>query len=146
MILESLGWGEPFASAFEDHEEEGLIPARVIWQGVYSYRVMGEFGEREAGPSGRVKAGAMPGVGDWVGVKMEDGAERGVIEVLLPRKSVFSRNAAGKAVREQVVAANVDRVFVVTGLDRDFNLRRIERYLALVYGSGALPVIVLSNT
>jgi len=145
MILEDIGWGEPFAAAFAGPGMEGMFPARVVWQGVFSYQVMGVFGELEAEPSGKVKAGQLPAVGDWVALKIPAGGQSGIIEAILPRKSAFTRKAPGKAVREQVVAANVERVFVVTGLDRDFNLRRIERYLALVYGSGALPVVVLSK-
>ena len=145
MRLEDLGWGEPFISAFAGLGMEGLSPGRVVWQGAYNFRVLGEFGEAETGLSGKVKAGPLPAVGDWVAVRHQSGDAWGVIEALLPRKSSFSRNAAGKATREQVVAANVDHVFVVTGLDRDFNLRRVERYVALVYGSGASPVVVLNK-
>jgi len=143
--LEDLGWAEPFVSAFESLEMEGAAPARVIWQGSFNYRVLGGFGEAEAEPAGKVKAGQLPAVGDWVAIRIQPDGKRGVIGAILPRKSAFSRNAPGKAVKEQVVAANVDHVFVVTGLDRDFNLRRIERYLALVYSSGASPVVVLSK-
>lgn len=88
-----------------------------------------------------------PAVGDWVVVKPLAGEKKGIIHAVLPRKSKFSRKAAGDLVEEQIVSANVDTVFIVSGLDggRNFNLRRIERYLTLTWSSGAIPVIVLNK-
>jgi len=145
MNLERLGWCEPFLSAFNSLDLPGCLPGRIVWQGAFNYRVLGEFGEVGAELSGKVKSGQLPAVGDWVVLQLQPDGETGVIVALLPRKSGFSRNAAGKAVREQVAAANIDRVFVVSGLDQDYNLRRIERYISLVYGSGASPVVVLTK-
>jgi len=88
-----------------------------------------------------------PAVGDWVVVKPQPNGQKGVIQAILPRKSKFSRKVAGARTEEQVVAANVDTVFIVSGLDggRNFNLRRIERYTTLAWNSGAAPVAVLNK-
>jgi ribosome biogenesis GTPase len=86
-----------------------------------------------------------PAVGDWVVVSIIDDEERAKIHEILPRKSKFSRKAVGAQTDEQIIATNIDTVFLVSGLDRDFNLRRIERYLILVWESGANPVIILNK-
>ena len=145
MSLEELGWGEPFITSFRSLDLPGCLPGRIVWQSAFDYRVQGEFGETNADLSGKLKQDQLPAVGDWVALWPGSDGEQGVIEVLLPRKNSFSRNTAGKGVCEQVSAANIDGVFVVCGLDRDFNLRRIERYITLVYGSGASPVVVLTK-
>ena len=146
MILENLGYSEEFSNAFETLSLDDAVPGRVVWQSAYSYRIQCEKGEIAAEPSGKVKAADLPAVGDWVAVRPLDSSEMGTILAILPRKSAFSRNAAGKTVNEQVVAANIDEVLIVTDLDQDFNLRRIERYITLVYNSGASPVVVLNKT
>ena len=145
MKLEELGWCEPFISAFSELRIKDSLPGRIVWQGAFDYRVQGEFGETNAELSGKLKGGQLPAVGDWVALLPGSDGERGVIEALFPRKNSFSRNSAGKTVHEQVSAANIDKVFIVCGLDRDFNLRRIERYITLVYGSSASPVVVLTK-
>jgi ribosome biogenesis GTPase len=145
MNIEELGWREPFISSFNELGIPGTVPGRVVWQGAFDYRVQGEFGEAPAELTGKLKGDQLPAVGDWVAFSPAEGGEPGVIQALLPRRSSFSRNAPGKAVQEQVAAANIDQVFVVCGLDRDYNLRRIERYITLVYGSAASPVVVLTK-
>ncbi len=115
------------------------------------FRVALENGERTAEVSGRLRHSAqsrsdLPAVGDWVAVRADFGASKATIFAVLPRRSAFVRKAAGKEQESQVVAANVDTVFLVTGLDLDFNVRRIERGLMLVRESGATPVIVLSKS
>jgi ribosome biogenesis GTPase len=87
-----------------------------------------------------------PAVGDWVVVDSQVGEERAIIHDILPRKSKFSRNMAGTKDGEQIVAANIDTVFIVTSLNQDFNLRRLERYLTIAWNSGAKPVIVLNKS
>ena len=87
----------------------------------------------------------MPIVGDWVAIRPSETERKGTIEAILPRLSCFSRKAAGEPTRRQFVAANIDTVFLVCGLDGDFNLRRIERYLAAIGDSGATAVIVLNK-
>ena len=146
MVLENLGYSAEFSNAFENLSLDDAVPGRVVWQSAYSYRIQCESGEIAAEPTGKVKAADLPAVGDWVAVRPQATGEMGTILAILPRKSAFSRNAAGKAVNEQVVATNIDNVLIVTDLDQDFNLRRIERYITLVYNSGAGPVVVLNKT
>src|SRR5690606_21052327 len=88
---------------------------------------------------------AFPAVGDWVVVREAPGDDMLLIEDVLPRRNRFVRRAAGQPTEAQVVAANVDVVFLVSGLDQDFNLRRIERYLLTAWDGGAQPVIVLNK-
>jgi ribosome biogenesis GTPase len=145
MILEKLGWNGFFNEAFNRLEAEDSLPGRVVWQGVYGYRVQCEDREIDAEPTGNLKMTCLPAVGDWVAVHPEPDGKSGAIFAVLPRKSVFSRNAPGRPVEEQVAAANIDCVFIVVGLDRDYNLRRIERYITLVYNSSAAPVVVLNK-
>lgn len=114
------------------------------------FRVVTEKGELTADVSGRLRhltqeKAELPAVGDWVALRADRSAERSSIFAVLPRRTAFSRKAAGAAAGAQVVAANVDTVFLVTGLDLDFNVRRIERAVTLARESGAEPVIVLSK-
>jgi ribosome biogenesis GTPase len=107
-------------------------------------------GERLARVSGRLRHHAgtradFPAVGDWVAIDPPEADGDVRIRAVLPRSSRFSRRAAGDPTEEQVVAANIDVVFLVSGLDRDFNPRRIERYLLTAWDSGASPVIVLNK-
>ena len=146
MLLESIGYDIQLAKALEELDLEGVQPGRVVWQSAFSYRVQCSDSEMPAEPTGKVKAADLPAVGDWVAVRPPSSGDVGSILAILPRKSAFSRNAAGRTVNEQVVASNIDEVLIVTDLDQDFNLRRIERYITLVYNSGAGPVIVLNKT
>jgi ribosome biogenesis GTPase len=147
--LADLGWNDRLAEAFAPHAGT-LIPARVSLEHTHIYRVLGESGEWLGRVSGRLRHHAaaraeFPAVGDWVGIDppQDDGMAR--IRVVLPRASRFSRKAAGEPTEEQVLAANIDVVFLVSGLDGDYNLRRIERYLLVAYDSGATPVILLNK-
>lgn len=147
--LRSLGWTESLAREFELHAAEGLLPARVIAQHRGTYVVVGDNGELTARPAGRLlhaagNGGVLPAVGDWVGVTA-DATGTTIINIVMPRSGTFSRNVADNSTEEQVLAANIDVALVVCGLDRDFNLRRIERYLAVAYAGRALPVIVLTK-
>jgi ribosome biogenesis GTPase len=149
--LVSLGWTEARAEQFAPHAVEGLVPTRVILHHRLGYRVAGAQGEREVVLPGRWRHGAhrradLPVVGDWVAVRFTEGEPRGIIQAVMPRQSWFSRKLAGDATGEQVVAANIDIVFLMTGLDADFNLRRIERYLVLAREGGTTPVILLNKT
>ena len=114
------------------------------------FRVVTAAGELQAQHSGRVLHRAegrheLAAVGDWVAVRPSEGEQTGTIEEILPRRSRFSRKVAGELTEEQVVAANIDTVFLVMGLDRDYNPRRLERYLLMAYESGASPVVLLSK-
>jgi ribosome biogenesis GTPase len=151
MALAELGWNETFAKSFEESSTRAdLQPARVVIEFNYIYRVATETGELDAVLAGRLKHRAasrseLPAVGDWVVVRRREGEDRGSIVATLPRRSRFSRRMAGNVTDEQVVAANVDVVFIVMGLDGDFNLRRLERYLLLGRESGAAPVVLLTK-
>jgi len=144
-----FGWDAALAAAFEALAGQGLVPGRVVRQLRDLATVITAAGERDAEVSGRFRHEArgpadFPAVGDWAAVKLVPGG-RDVIEALLPRRSAFTRKAAGEAVEAQVVAANVDTVFLVSGLDGEFNPRRIERYVTTAWSSGASPVIVLNK-
>jgi ribosome biogenesis GTPase len=147
--LADLGWGEPFGSAFAAHATQDRAPGRVVAEDRGQYVVATTSGEIRAAVSGRFRfdAGsnpaAFPAVGDWVALALrEDG---GTIHAILPRRTTFARLAAGKETFTQVLGANVDVVFIVTSLNRDFNVRRLERYLAAVSESGARPIVILSK-
>ncbi|MGC9311326.1 MAG: ribosome small subunit-dependent GTPase A [Sediminispirochaetaceae bacterium] len=123
-----------------------MIPGRVIGVHHDIFEVQTAEGRSLCTPTGRFRqdAALWPAVGDWVTALPLDG-ESGVITGMLGRRSALSRGASGGQTAEQVIAANIDYVFVVTGLDNDFNLRRIERYITLVWNSGAVPVIILNK-
>jgi ribosome biogenesis GTPase len=150
MRLTDLGWNEEFARAFAALAPAADVqPGRVGVEFNYLYRVYVESGDIEAMLAGRVKhrassRGALPAVGDWVAVRQRPG-ERGAIIDVLPRRSRFSRRTAGTTTDEQVVAANVDILFIVMSLDDDYNLRRLERYLLMTGDSGATPVVLLTK-
>ena len=153
-----LGWDESRNQHFEQYRSSGLIPARVAAEHRERYSLLCEAGELSAEVSGRFQFTALgrsdyPAVGDWVAVAYDSGGGVSIIQAVLPRRTCFSRKAVlagGKAssggqTEEQVLAANVDTVFLVSGLDHDFKIRRIERYLAVAWESGSLPVIVLNK-
>jgi ribosome biogenesis GTPase / thiamine phosphate phosphatase len=147
--LHALGWRPTFDEAFAQYRGEGFEPARVALEHTHIYRVFAASGEWLARVSGRLRHHAehrvdFPAVGDWVVIETAAGGEAR-IHAVLPRFSRFSRRAAGDATEEQIVAANIDVVLLVTGLDGDFNLRRIERYLVVAWDSGATPVVVLNK-
>lgn len=148
--LVGLGWNSTLDEAFTEYRDRGFEPARVTVQHRGSYNLISQQGEITASTSGallhRARGGGdLPAVGDWVAVSVEPG-NSGVIHGILPRRSSFSRKVAGDVVQEQILAANVDVVFLVSSLNEDFNVRRIERYLATAYASGARPVIVLTKS
>jgi ribosome biogenesis GTPase len=147
--LESLGWTAALAEHFAALASPGLRPGRVVLEHGRFYQVGTGREELRAVATGRLRheaanAAAMPTVGDWVLFRRE-GTELAAITQVLPRRSKFSRRGAGVRATEQVVAANVDTIFVVMGLDRDFNPRRLERYLAVAAASGASPVVLLNK-
>jgi ribosome biogenesis GTPase len=148
--LSQLGWNGRLQAAFGPHAAEGLVPGRVVLEHTHIYRVMTGEEELLARVSGRLRHRAFarvdfPAVGDWVAVEPAGHGGDARILAVLPRRSRFSRRAAGDATEEQVVAANIDTVFLVAGLDGDFNPRRIERYLLVASESGASPVVVLNK-
>ena len=151
VTLSELGWNDHFAQAFAPYAAEGCLPGRVTLELKGYCEVTGEDGARLGECSGRfihaAKAPAdYPAIGDWVAFTPQPGeATRVAIQAVLPRQSKFSRRAAGEEVLEQVVAANVDTVFLVSSLDGNYHLHRLERYLAAAFVSGAQPVVVLNK-
>ena len=152
MTLADLGWTDDLAAAFAPHAAAGLQPARVTLQLKGFWEVTTPETARLGEATGKFlhsTSGStdMPAVGDWVAIEVKPGDDtRALIHAVLPRRTKFSRQAAGEHVVEQVVAANVDTVFLISSLDGNFNLRRIERYLAAARASGAQPVVVLNKS
>ena len=151
MTLQELGWDEARAREFEPWAgKPAHQPGRVLIGFNYLYRVGIEGGEIDAVLAGRLKhhaerQGELPAVGDWVVVRKRPKEDRGAIVAVLPRRSRFSRRMAGNVTDEQVVAANVDVIFIVMSLDDDFSVRRLERYLLMARESGATPVVLLTK-
>ena len=150
MDLRELGWDSTHEQNFETYLDDDILPARVIREARGSSLLAAGAGEITAEISGRFRHEAreridFPAVGDWVAYRPREGEGRGTIHAVLPRRSRFVRKRAGVKTEGQVVAANVDVVYLVSGLDGDFNLRRIERYLTLAWDSGASPVVVLNK-
>ena len=146
--LAALGWTDELEAAFTPYAERGFEPARIVAEHRGGYLVRGERDERLASARGRLRDnelwGSMPAVGDWVAVC--DAAGGGAaIEAVLPRHSKVSRKTPWLKAEEHILVANVDTVLLVSGLDGDFNPRRIERYLTAAWDSGADPVLVLTK-
>jgi ribosome biogenesis GTPase len=141
-LLHRLGWDDAWQEAFAEHGEAGLVPARVAVQHRGAYDLLGEAGELRAPAAPRLaRDDQLPAVGDWVAVDLD----RTQIDAVLPRRTTISRKEVWQATREQVLAANVDVAFLVQALPHDFNVRRLERYLAMAWESGAQPVVVLTK-
>lgn len=149
MILEQIGFDSKFAKDFAPYEEKGLSIGRISLVYKNSYIVYTEHGEMPATISGRMHYDSLglPVVGDWVAVNiLDEDPQRAIIHGTLPRRSKFSRKEAGKRTVEQPLAANIDTVFIVVGLDHNFSVRRVERYLTLAWESGAAPVVILTKS
>lgn len=143
------GWGPDFEEAMKPHAAKGLEPARVILVYRKQLRVLSHRGEHWARTGGRLihkadNVGELPAVGDWVGARIPDQGEA-LVQAVLPRRSAFVRKTVGDSDAPQVLGANMDTVLVVMGLDRDFNLRRLERFMTLAWDSRAAPVVVLNK-
>jgi ribosome biogenesis GTPase / thiamine phosphate phosphatase len=150
VSLEDYGWGTFFEVSLEALRRagvEGLQPGRVVLASGGSFRLASSSGELVARLSGRFRhhSGSLPTVGDWVAFDADADADAARIHALLERRTKLSRKAAGRKTEEQVVAANVDQVAAVMGLDSDFNPRRLERFLATIWESGALPLVLLTK-
>ncbi len=149
--LPALGWDEQYRQHLFALRDPALIAARVAVEHRGAYVLYSEEGELTGELPGRFRHEAtsradLPAVGDWVAVEPLPGERRAVIRHVLPRRTRFSRKVAGVETEEQVVAANIDLVFLVSALNQDLNLRRAERYLTTTWESGASPVIVLTKT
>lgn len=151
MDLSVLGWDEDFRERFSVFESEGFLPARVAGSSRSTYRLFSEEGEILAKISGKLRYSCRskrdyPTVGDWVAYKPFKHRGFASIQGLVERKTRFSRKVAGKVSDEQVIAANIDTIFIVSGLDREFNVRRLERYAVLAAESGADYAFILNKT
>jgi ribosome biogenesis GTPase len=142
-LLHRLGWDDGWEAAFAEHRAAGLVPYRVAIQHRGAYDLLGEDGELRASAAARLaRDDELAAVGDWVGLD----PQTNLIEAVLPRRAALSRKEVWQAAREQVLAANVDVAFLVQALPLDFNVRRLERYLAMAWESGAQPVVLLTKT
>jgi ribosome biogenesis GTPase len=148
-VLELYGWSHALQDLFAPHAALGHAPARVIIQQRGLYTLATDDGELIGRLSGRLTHDAAPGelpaVGDWVAVVPRPSEGAATIHAVLPRRTAFKRKAADSVQTAQVVAANVDAVFLLAALNGDFNARRLERYLAAAWESGAAPVVVLTK-
>jgi ribosome biogenesis GTPase / thiamine phosphate phosphatase len=141
--LEELGWTERFASAFDDLKDDQVQPGRLAADYGSQFLVQLATAAPLATLGHALREARLVAVGDWVAVRHTPEATE--IRAVLPRQSAITREAPGRATAAQVIAANVDLVFIATSADSDFNLRRIERLLTVAYQSGAAPVIVLTK-
>lgn len=152
MTLNDLGWNERFEEEFAPFAKKGWVPARLIRDNKITYGALTEGGyEYEVVMSGKVYHDAscdaeLPAVGDWVALEIGTGDLDHVIRARLSRQTCFSRKAPGKSSEEQVIAANVSLVCVVTDAGTDLNLRRMERFFALIGRSGAKPVVLVNKS
>ena len=150
MQLTDLGWNSFFDNYFEPYRKQNLSALRITRANREKYIACNELGNFTCDLSGKFRFAAgsknnFPTVGDWVAASVLPTEEKAIIQALLPRQSAFSRKTAGPLTEEQVLAANIDILFIVCGLDLNFNLRRIERYLSLAWESGAVPVVLLNK-
>ena len=149
VLIKKYGFSEVFLSQIL--QENHLEPARVLSQEKGFYRIITDKGEKLAEVSGKFRFQAVvssdyPAVGDFVLVNWNRSGSSAIIESVLPRKGAFVRKAAGEPQQEQIVAANIDTVFLCMALNHDFNLRRLERYISIAWDSGAMPVIILTKS
>ncbi|MBX7150504.1 ribosome small subunit-dependent GTPase A [bacterium] len=149
-MLETFGWNTFFENSFLHNYPEDFTVGRIALEHKERYELYTSIGEVWGEVSGKLRYTAagradFPAVGDWVVIDLRAQERSATIHSVLPRKTKFSRKVAGIEAEEQIVAANVDKVFIVNGLDADFSPRRIERYLILTRESGAEPIIVLNK-
>jgi ribosome biogenesis GTPase len=147
--LTTIGATDAILEAFQPYEARGLVLGRVSVVHSDRYRLYTARGEMQAEAIGallyRTERSAWPAVGDWVAVQPVE-PDEAMIHAVLPRRTMFSRRAAGDREQEQVIAANIDLALIVCGLDQDFNVRRIERYLTLAHASGVEAAVVLNKS
>jgi ribosome biogenesis GTPase len=152
MSLEQLGWNDEFERAFETNYGSGYFPARISLCNMSLYRVLMQDGEFPAVPTGKLLYGAndqsgLPVVGDWVATQIVGEMDPTItIHGVLPRKSALCRKEAGVRTQAQVLAANIDTLFLMVGLDGNYSLNRVERYLTVALHSGANPVVLLTKS
>lgn len=145
-----FGWNEIRETQRQEWEDTTATPGRILVEHKRMYRIATDDGELLGEISGKMRFDALsrldyPAVGDWVMVHARPEEGKATIQGILPRQSFFSRKVAGTTLEQQIVASNVDTVFLVNALNQDFNIRRMERYLVMAYESGANPVFVLTK-
>ncbi|KAA3619993.1 MAG: ribosome small subunit-dependent GTPase A [Calditrichaeota bacterium] len=150
MNIINLGWNDFFAASFQPFKESGCFAGKVSVEHKQYIEVYCEFGEINCEISGKFRHQAksqeeFPAVGDWIAFRYMEKERKGIVQQILPRTSKISRKVAGQNTQEQVIAANVDYLFIVTSLNTDFNMRRLERYLTVAWDSGSSPVIILNK-
>jgi len=150
LDISKLGWTSSFEDHLKDHEAEDIVPGRITNVSGRRYRVMTGDGEQTVKLFHKFQRTVrhrsdFPAVGDWVGLAKNVDLDRFQIHFILPRKNKISRKYAGARTEEQIIATNIDVVFIFSSLDNDFNVRRLERYLAMVYEIEAQPVIILNK-
>lgn len=150
LPLSSLGWDAHWAECFDSHAEVGCFAGRISVEQKALYHFYAEAGEGTAQVTGRLRHEArgradFPAVGDWVALRQDSPESRAVIHAVLPRRNKFSRKQAGKEADEQILAANLDTLFLVTSFNRDLNPGRIERYLAAAAVPHLQPVLILNK-
>ena len=148
-MIEQYGWSDTLRQAFGPHERAGHVAGRIIVQQREAHTVVTDRGNLSARLSGRMRHEAReaghPVAGDWVAVSANAGDGTATIHAILPRRTAFVRRAADSMQTLQVIAANIDVVFIVTSMNADLNPRRLERFLAAAWQSGAQPVVVLTK-
>jgi ribosome biogenesis GTPase len=148
-LIHSYGWSETLQRQFAPYASDGLVPGRVIVQQRDLWTLATELGELRAELAGKfareAASGGYPVTGDWVAARTDASASAAIIHEVLPRRTAFVRKAAGRGGGEQVVAANIDTAFLTASLASGLNARRLERYLAAAWQSGAAPVILLTK-
>lgn len=145
-----LGWDSFFEKNFEQYKNQNYVAMRIVRENRGQYVAYSELGKFLCEIPGKFRfenpnKNQLPTVGDWVVVSVLPNEKKAMIHTILPRKSIFSRKASGEVTEEQSIATNINTVFIITGLDLNYNLRRIERFLSIVIDSGALPVILLNK-
>ena len=151
MELTKLGWNAGLDREFAPHLAKGCVPARVAVEDKHFFRVWTADAELSAQVTGKALHEArgdhskMPKVGDWVAVKLVPKEEKAMIQAILPRRTRLSRKLSGRETAEQILATNMDTVFLVTAADASFNAPRLERMLVMAHESGARPVVLLNK-
>ncbi|MBI4979493.1 MAG: ribosome small subunit-dependent GTPase A [Spirochaetes bacterium] len=151
MQMSDIGWNSFFEDHFTPFRENGLTAMRIIRENREHYTACNDTGEYACEVTGtfryeHTRKSQFPTAGDWVAVSIIPDEKKAMIHALIPRKSMLSRKVAGEITEEQPVAANIDTIFIITGLDQNYNVRRIERYLAMALESGAVPVLLLNKS
>ncbi|QHT68018.1 ribosome small subunit-dependent GTPase A [Rhodocytophaga rosea] len=148
--LMNLGFSSHFEQHFLPFQQQGFAVGRIATENKNQYTIFSESGILQGEVSGKLLFTAnspadFPKTGDWIVMSVFEQEQKAIIHEVLPRISTFSRKVTGKKVEEQIIAANINLLFIVQSLDANFNLRRLERYLVMAHESGAKPVIVLNK-